>query len=101
VRRRDLSVGGRTEVRYRPSRGHRRRRHAHGTRRDDAPEKAQPFGTKSRENLAGKVFGKTVRVDVVDVDRYKREARAAKRGLWDYPNPVAPWEWRRTPRAGR
>jgi endonuclease YncB( thermonuclease family) len=39
----------------------------------DAPEKAQPFGTKSRENLAAKVFGKTVRVEVIDVDRYKRE----------------------------
>ncbi|HEV8072030.1 MAG TPA: thermonuclease family protein [Planctomycetaceae bacterium] len=35
----------------------------------DAPEKAQPFGTKSRENLAGKVFGQLVRVEVIDVDR--------------------------------
>lgn len=41
--------------------------------RAERPEKAQPFGTKSRENLAGKVFGNTVRVEVIDVDRYKRE----------------------------
>jgi endonuclease YncB( thermonuclease family) len=39
----------------------------------DAPEKGQPFGTKARENLADKVFGQTVRVEVIDVDRYKRE----------------------------
>ncbi len=28
----------------------------------DAPEKGQPFGTKAREALADKVFGKTVKV---------------------------------------
>jgi endonuclease YncB( thermonuclease family) len=39
----------------------------------DAPEKGQPFGTKARENLAAKVFGQTVRVEVIDVDRYMRE----------------------------
>jgi micrococcal nuclease len=39
----------------------------------DAPEKGQAFGTKARENLADKVFGQTVRVEVIDVDRYKRE----------------------------
>jgi micrococcal nuclease len=39
----------------------------------DAPKKVQPFGTKARESLAAKVFGKTVRVEVVDVDRYHRE----------------------------
>jgi endonuclease YncB( thermonuclease family) len=39
----------------------------------DAPEKAQPFGNQSKKNLSGKVFGATVRVDVVDVDRYGRE----------------------------
>jgi micrococcal nuclease len=39
----------------------------------DAPEKGQPFGTKARENLAGKVFKQDVRVEVIDVDRYKRE----------------------------
>jgi micrococcal nuclease len=39
----------------------------------DAPEKGQPFGTKARENLAGKVFGQTVHVEVIDVDRYRRE----------------------------
>jgi endonuclease YncB( thermonuclease family) len=39
----------------------------------DAPEKGQDFGTKARENLAAKVFRKTVRVEVIDVDRYRRE----------------------------
>jgi micrococcal nuclease len=39
----------------------------------DAPEKSQPFGTKARENLGSKVFGKAVRVEVVDIDAYHRE----------------------------
>jgi micrococcal nuclease len=39
----------------------------------DAPEKGQPFGTKARQALGDKVFGQTVRVDVVDIDRYHRE----------------------------
>ncbi len=39
----------------------------------DAPEKGQAFGTKARENLAAKVFRQTVRVEVIDVDRYHRE----------------------------
>jgi endonuclease YncB( thermonuclease family) len=39
----------------------------------DAPEKRQAFGTKAREALAAKVFGKAVRIDVIDVDRYRRE----------------------------
>ena len=39
----------------------------------DAPEKAQPFGNQSKKSLSGKVFGATLRVDVVDVDRYGRE----------------------------
>jgi endonuclease YncB( thermonuclease family) len=39
----------------------------------DAPEKGQAFGTKARENLTAKVFGKIVRVEIVDVDRYRRE----------------------------
>jgi len=41
----------------------------------DAPEEGQPFGTKAREALAGKVFGLTVRIEVIDVDRYRREVR--------------------------
>jgi micrococcal nuclease len=40
----------------------------------DAPEKAQPFGTKSREALASKVFGKEVLFSVEKHrDRYSRE----------------------------
>lgn len=38
----------------------------------DAPEKAQPFGTRSRQALSEHVFSKDVTVLVVDVDRYKR-----------------------------
>ncbi len=39
----------------------------------DAPEKGQAFGKKTRENLAAKVFRQTVRIEVTDVDRYRRE----------------------------
>ena len=38
----------------------------------DAPERNQPFGQKSRQHLADLVFGKEVRVSVVDKDRYGR-----------------------------
>ena len=38
----------------------------------DAPERAQPFGTRSRQVLSKYVFSKDVTVLVVDVDRYKR-----------------------------
>jgi endonuclease YncB( thermonuclease family) len=39
----------------------------------DAPELAQAFGTKARDALAEKVSGKVVRVEVIDIDRYKQE----------------------------
>ena len=38
----------------------------------DTPEKGQPFGTKARQILAGKIFQKEVRVEEVAIDRYKR-----------------------------
>lgn len=38
----------------------------------DAPERAQPFGTRSREKLSELVFGKTVRVVTKGSDRYGR-----------------------------
>jgi endonuclease YncB( thermonuclease family) len=31
----------------------------------------------------------------------EQEARAAKRGLWIDPKPVAPWEWRKAAAAAR
>ena len=34
---------------------------------------SRAFETKAREALGSKVFGKVVRVEVVDVDRYRRE----------------------------
>lgn len=38
----------------------------------DAPEKAQPFGQRSKENLSRLVFKKDVRVEWEKRDRYKR-----------------------------
>jgi len=38
----------------------------------DAPEKAQPFGQRSKENLSRMVFGKDVRVEGDKRDRYGR-----------------------------
>jgi len=38
----------------------------------DAPEKNQSFGTKSKDALAGLVFGKTVTVQSKGTDRYGR-----------------------------
>jgi endonuclease YncB( thermonuclease family) len=39
----------------------------------DAPEKAQAYGNRARQALAAKVFDQWVRVEVIDVDRYRRE----------------------------
>ena len=38
----------------------------------DAPEKAQPFGQRSKENLSRLVFNKEVQVDWTKRDRYQR-----------------------------
>ncbi len=38
----------------------------------DAPERGQPFGTKSRDHLASLVAGKAVKVESTKTDRYGR-----------------------------
>lgn len=38
----------------------------------DCPEKGQPFGTQAKQATSDLVFGKTVTVEVRDVDRYGR-----------------------------
>jgi endonuclease YncB( thermonuclease family) len=38
----------------------------------DCPEKAQPFGSKAKQFTSEMVFGKVVRVEVKDFDRYGR-----------------------------
>ena len=38
----------------------------------DAPEKSQAFGQRSKQSLSDMVFGKAVRVEQQDVDRYGR-----------------------------
>jgi micrococcal nuclease len=35
------------------------------------------------------------------LERFESEAKAAKRGLWSEPDPVAPWDWRHNPRTRR
>ncbi len=52
-------MGGRESIRVRPA-------------EIDAPEKAQAFGQRSKQSLSDMVFGKTVRVEQQDVDRYGR-----------------------------
>lgn len=102
----------------------------------DAPEKAQAFGQKAKKFTSEMVFGKEVKVVVVDTDRYGRtvgkvfledgrmlnhelvkngfawwyqryakndvdlqrfekEAKDSKKGLWTEETPTPPWEWRR------
>lgn len=39
----------------------------------DAPEKKQPFGNRSKQNLSGMIFDKTVTVETIKRDRYGRE----------------------------
>lgn len=38
----------------------------------DAPEKSQPFGNKSKENLSKYIAGKTVTVKYTNMDKYSR-----------------------------
>jgi micrococcal nuclease len=38
----------------------------------DCPEKKQPFGTKAKEELSNKIFGKHVKVEWTKKDRYGR-----------------------------
>lgn len=49
----------------------------------DAPEKAQAFGTKTKEALASLVFQKDVTVTVVDKDRYGRFVGKVRQGDTD------------------
>lgn len=39
----------------------------------DAPEKAQPFGQRSKEHLSDLVFGKQVTIDGDKIDKYQRQ----------------------------
>src|SRR5215470_6788958 len=39
----------------------------------DAPEKGQPFGTRSKMNLSNLAFGRDARADCYKVDRYRRD----------------------------
>jgi endonuclease YncB( thermonuclease family) len=39
----------------------------------DAPEKAQPFGQKSKQHLADMIHGKTVTAECGKIDKYRRQ----------------------------
>jgi len=38
----------------------------------DTPEKSQSFGKRAKNELSKKVFGKTVNIEIIDIDRYQR-----------------------------
>jgi endonuclease YncB( thermonuclease family) len=106
----------------------------------DAPERAQPWGQRSRQSLAKLAYGRAARAECAKTDRYGRAvcrvtvdgvdigleqvrrglawhythyareqprerraeyqsaesgARAARLGLWEDAEPIAPWDWRR------
>ncbi|MDR1041222.1 MAG: thermonuclease family protein [Deltaproteobacteria bacterium] len=107
----------------------------------DCPEKNQAHGPEARDLLVGLVDGRTVDIEVLDIDRYSRyvalvrldgtlinqrmvesgyawvyeqyckatdvcaalrqaeaSARNLRAGLWSDPDPVAPWDHRRSRR---
>ena len=51
--------------------------------RIDAPEKRQPFGQRSRENLAGMVFDREVELEMHATDRYGRAVATVWMGKQD------------------
>ena len=53
----------------------------------DAPESAQAFGAKAKQSLANMVFGKVVRVEEKDRDRYRRAYSPRLLRLHGAPDP--------------
>jgi endonuclease YncB( thermonuclease family) len=49
----------------------------------DAPEKSQPYGSKSKQQLAALVFGKEVHGHITTLDRYGRSIARLHRGELD------------------
>ena len=52
----------------------------------DAPENAQRFGTQSRHALSAKIFHQTVKINVVDIDKYGRSVGDVSRVLREAPS---------------
>ncbi|WP_273861958.1 thermonuclease family protein [Pseudomonas sp. LA5] len=49
----------------------------------DTPESKQPYGNRAQQSLASMVFGKDVRLDVQDTDRYGRKVARVYQGNTD------------------
>ena len=49
----------------------------------DAPEKKQDFGQRSKQSLSELIYGKTVKVDVADIDKYGRTVGKIWSGAMD------------------
>lgn len=64
----------------------------------DTPERKQPYGEKSKQALAGLVYGKQVSLQVVDKDRYMRTVARVHQGPIDVNrelvNSGAAWVYR-------
>jgi len=103
-----------------PERGqdfYRASKDALGTLLEDAPLRVTATDTDRYRRVVGSIHtasGRWVNEDLVQQGmawhyvRYsddarlaaaERSARAARRGLWSFPNPTAPWDWRKQKRA--
>lgn len=49
----------------------------------DAPEKAQPYGQRAKQSLAARVYRQSVKVDVIEKDRYGRVVGRVWQGATD------------------
>jgi endonuclease YncB( thermonuclease family) len=65
----------------------------------DTPESRQPYGARSRQSLSDLVFRKSVRVAVIDTDRYGRTVGRVYAGAQDVNAEMvrrgAAWVYRR------
>ena len=72
--------------------------------RIDAPEKRQPYGERSRQSLAGMVFDRDVRLDVLTTDRYGRvtlKAYASTTRYWQLATVDSSTTWGRASTSAR
>ncbi|KAI3975068.1 hypothetical protein MKX01_005179 [Papaver californicum] len=64
----------------------------------DAPEMEMPYGKEAKKTMLkeGHAWHYEQYDKRPEFNKWKKEARAARIGLWASPNPQKPWEWRKS-----